>query len=59
MSGALSHLYWEGPLTFTIMMVAQRVVEQPLSFRQLIEIAGEVTWRLAYHLILQAAQCRV
>ena len=39
-SGALSHLGWGGPLTFTIMMVAQRVVVQSLFFKRLIEIAG-------------------
>ena len=42
-SGALSHLGWEGPLTFTVMMVVQRVAAQSLFFRRLIEIAGGVT----------------
>ena len=38
--GALSHLGWGGPLTFIVMMAAQRVAAQSLFFRRLIDIAG-------------------
>ena len=51
---ALSYQIWEGSLTFVVMMVAQRVVEQLLSFKRLIEIVGGMTCYLTCPFILQA-----
>ena len=46
--------YWKcgGSLTFAVMMIAQRVIEQSLSFRRLIEIVGGTTCRLTCPFIL-------